>query len=136
VGSAGAAAAVRVDPAVAADHRRIAAAGIPQAGDNAIARALAGLRDLRVATGGTATVSEAWAQLVYRVGRDVRDAETEQASRSEIVNQVDGLRDQVSGISLDEEAALMLRYQRAYEANARFFRAVDDTLSVLMQTIA
>ena len=38
------------------------------------------------------------------------------------------LRDQVSGVSLDEEAAQMLRFQRAYEANARFFRVIDQTL--------
>jgi flagellar hook-associated protein 1 FlgK len=132
-GHAGAAAALTLDAAIAADGSTIAAAGIPEAGDNQVARALAALRDARVLGGGTATMSDAWGQLVYRVGRDVRTAQTSQASRSEIVNQVEGLRDAVSGISLDEEATQMLRFQRAYEANARFFRAIDQTLDLLMQ---
>jgi|CXWL01.1.fsa_nt_gi flagellar hook-associated protein 1 FlgK len=130
-GHAGAAAALTLDSAIASDGGKIAAAGIPEAGDNQIARALAALRDARVLAGGT--LSDGWGQLVYRVGRDVRTAQAEQTSRGEIVNQIEGLRDAVSGISLDEEAAQMLRFQRAYEANARFFRAVDQTLELLMQ---
>jgi flagellar hook-associated protein 1 FlgK len=50
----------------------------------------------------------------------------------DIVNQVDQLRDQVSGISLDEEAMQLMRFQRAYEASARFFRTIDMTLDTLM----
>jgi flagellar hook-associated protein 1 len=133
--SAGAARTISVDAALAADHGRIAAAGINASGDNAVARTLSELRDARVLNGGTATLTESWSQLVYRVGRDTAAAEAEQKSRQEIVRQVDALRDQVSGISLDEEAMQLMKYQRAYEANARFFSAIDETLDVLIQTL-
>jgi flagellar hook-associated protein 1 FlgK len=129
---AGAAGALVVDPAVAADDQLIAAAGAgAPVGDNATARTIAGLRNARV-VGGTATLVDSWGQLVYRVGRDSQSAASEQQSRSDIVSQVDALRDQVSGISLDEEAMHLLKYQRAYEANARFFTTVDATLDMLM----
>lgn len=72
---------------------------------------------------------------MYRVGRDTAAALDEQGIRSEVLRQVENLRDAVSGVSLDEEAADMLRFQRAYEANARFFQTVDDTLSVLMRMV-
>lgn len=133
---AGAAAAMAVAPAVAADARKIAAAGVAQEGDNTVARSVAGLAQARVLDGNTATFTDAWADLVYRVGRDTRTATENGASRGQIVRQVDALRDQVSGISLDEEATNMLKFQRAYEANARFFRAVDDALTMLMSTLA
>jgi flagellar hook-associated protein 1 FlgK len=132
-GSAGAAAALRLDPAIRADGSLIAASGTTEVGGNTVARGIAALRDARVLGGGTATFNDAWGQLVYRVGRDVSNAVAEQSSRSDIVNQVESLRDQVSGISLDEEAAMMLRFQRAYEANARFFRVIDETLEMLLQ---
>jgi flagellar hook-associated protein 1 FlgK len=132
-GSTGAAAAIRLDPAIAGDASLIAASATTEAGGNTVARAIAALRDATVLEGGTATFHDAWGQLVYRVGRDVLNAQSDQSSRSEIVNQVETLRDQVSGISLDEEAAMMLRFQRAYEANARFFRVIDETLEMLMQ---
>jgi flagellar hook-associated protein 1 FlgK len=133
--SAGAAKAMRVDAALAADHSRIAATGSAGAGDNTTAKAIAGLRDARVLDGGTATLSESWTELAYRVGRDARAARDAQTSRAEIVRQVDALRDEVSGISLDEEAMHLLKFQRAYEANARFFSVIDRTIDTLIQTL-
>ena len=49
--------------------------------------------------------------------------------------QVARLRDQVSGVSLDEEAASMIKFQRAYEANAKYFSTVDEMLLTLMRTV-
>jgi len=132
VGSAGAAGAIAVDPTVAGNPNFVAAAG-PGApvGDNTTARDIAALRHAKV-IGGTATFHDAWGQLVYRAGRDSQMAKNEQHSREEIVTQVDALRDQVSGISLDEEAVNLVKFQKAYEANARFFRAIDSTLDTLL----
>lgn len=127
---AGAAAGFAVDPTLAADPSLLAAAGIPAAGDNAVARQLANLRDAALPSGRTA--SEEWTGLVYRVGSDVRQAVRERDSREEIVHQIETLRDSVSGVSVDEEAAMMMRFQRAYEANARFFSVVDEVLQTLL----
>lgn len=133
----GAAASLAVDAALTAPggESRVAASATGEVGDNEVARALARLREEPVLGGGTATFNDGWAQLVYRVGRDTSAAFDEQHIRSEVLRQVENLRDAVSGVSLDEEAADMLRFQRAYEANARFFRSVDDTLSVLMRMV-
>lgn len=132
---AGAASAISVDPAVASDPRAVAAAGIASEGDNQVARSIAALREGRVLFGGTATFTEAWSEIVYRVGQDSLAAQQEQLSRAEIVRQVQALRDAVSGVSLDEEAVMMLKFQRAYEANARYFQSVDSTIDVLMEMI-
>ena len=129
----GAAAAIAVDPTLAADSRRVAAATVALAGDNQTAQAIVGLRDARVLDGNQATMSDAWAQLVYAVGRDVQTAEQEQRTREDVVNQVETLRDAVSGVSLDEEAMLLLRFQQAYRATARFFQAIDESLDVLLE---
>jgi flagellar hook-associated protein 1 FlgK len=40
-----------------------------------------------------------------------------------------------TGVSIDEETAMLMRFQRAYEANARFFQITDDTLDLLMQLV-
>ena len=85
--------------------------------------------------GGSATFGESWGQLVYRVGTDTQTARAEQQSRGVVLDQVSRLRDQVSGVSLDEEAASMLKFQRGYEANARFFSTVNDVLDTLMNVV-
>jgi flagellar hook-associated protein 1 FlgK len=134
-GVSGAARYMRLDPAVAADGRLVAAAGVAQTGDNANALALARLGDARVFDGGTATLLEGWSRFVYRVGRDTQSAVDGQTGRAAIVRQVDALRDSVSGVSLDEEAMMMMKYQRAYEANARYFRVIDEALDTLFSAV-
>ena len=129
-GVAGAASAVQVNAALVTDASLVAAAGMPVAGDNQVARKIADLRDGAIVDG--TAPGAAWSALVYRVGSDVHRAKTEQTSRGEIVQQIERLRDSVSGISIDEEAAMMMRFQRAYEANARFFTVIDETIQTLL----
>lgn len=37
-----------------------------------------------------------------------------------------GLRDQVSGVSLDEQAVILIQFQRAYQANAKLITVLND----------
>ena len=135
VGSTGAARALRVDPAIVADTGTIAAAGVAQPGDNGAARAIAALRSERVLNGNTATLVDGWGDLVYRIGSDSRAAADARDTHTDIIREVDAMRDQVSGVSLDEEALNLLKFQRAYEANARFFTAVDRMLVTLLDSV-
>jgi flagellar hook-associated protein 1 FlgK len=114
----------------------VAAAGVAATpGDNTAARQLANLRDATITGGGTATANEGWSQLVYRVGRDKQLAFDSLGMQTEVTRQIQNLQDGVSGVSLDEEAADLMRFQRAYEANARFFSTVNDTLTTLLNMV-
>jgi len=131
--SANAAALIAVDPTVAADQNLIAAGSVAATpGDNGTARAIANLRDARVLSGNSATFTGYYTDLIYTVGQDRSVAVSEGQVREQVIRQIDNLRDSVSGVSLDEEAASMMRFQRAYEANARFFTTVNETLDVLL----
>ncbi len=111
----------------------VAASGMPGvAGENSVARALAALRDRPVTNGGSSSASEAWGQIVYKVGRDAAAASSSEATQSEVLRQLQNLQDGVSGVSLDEEAADLIRFQRGYEANAKFFTTVDELLDTLI----
>jgi flagellar hook-associated protein 1 FlgK len=132
---AGASAAFAVDAAVLADSSRVAASATGAIGDNGVARDIAALRETRFGAGGTATPAEMWGQFVFHVGSDVALARASEASRANVVRQLETLQAQTSGVSLDEEAANLMRFQRAYEANARFFTTIVDTLDTLMQMV-
>ena len=45
---------------------------------------------------------------------------------------MDAAREQLSGVSLDEEMVTMLQAQRAYEAAARVMTTVDSVLDTLI----
>jgi flagellar hook-associated protein 1 FlgK len=130
----GAAAALAVSASVVANGNLIAAAATATPGDNQNARTISNLRQVALA-GGTTNPVDTWGALVYRVGTDAQAATSDRAGRDEIVKQLQTLRDQVSAVSLDEEAANLLKFQRAYEANARYFSAVETSLNQLMQML-
>lgn len=84
-------------------------------------------------TGSTAKPVEGWSDLVYSVATDSATAKDARNAHEQITHQLKNLWDQISGVSMDEEAASLMRFQSAYEANARFFQAVDETLALLLQ---
>jgi flagellar hook-associated protein 1 FlgK len=131
----GTAAALAVNPTIAGQPRMVAAAGSALPGDNTTARAIAALRSTRVLEGGTATFAEGFAALVHEAGQDAATASDRRDGAAEVALEIRNLREAVSGVSLDEEAALMLRFQRAYEANARYFQSVEAALDILMQMV-
>ena len=131
---AGAAGTMAMNAAVAADSRLVAGSATGAIGDNGNARNLAVLREAGVMTGG-ATAAEAWAEFVYHVGSDVAGARSASTSHTQIINQLLHLRDQASGVSLDEEAAHLMRYQRAYEASARYFTSIVETIDTVLEMV-
>ena len=65
-----------------------------------------------------------------QAGREVQEAREEADSRSLMATQARGLRDRLSGVSLDEEAVRLVEYQRAYQANARIVTVLDEMMQI------
>jgi flagellar hook-associated protein 1 len=130
---AGAASAITVDAAIVADPSKLAAAGVAAPGDNQNARALAGLANQAVI--GASTLAQGWGNLVYQVGQDTKVAQNSSDTYAGIVNQLQALSDATSGISINDEAATLLKYQRAYQANAQYFSTINGTLTTLFAMV-
>jgi flagellar hook-associated protein 1 FlgK len=129
---AGAAQSLQVNPAVTADNSRVVTSSTTAAGNNDIALAIGRLQDQPM-TGGTAKPVEGWSALVYTVATDSATAQHARDSHEQVAHQLKNLWDQISGVSIDEEAAMLMRFQTAYQANAKFFQVVDQTLALLME---
>lgn len=128
---AGAARAFSVSSAVAANTSLVVASATTAAGNNGIALAVGALQNAVISSGSNTPVGS-WGSLVYNVATDSSSAQQAQTAHEQVSVQLENLRDQISGISLDEEAANLMKFQRAYEANARFFQTIDQTLDMLL----
>jgi len=131
---AGAAAAFSVNPAIAADVRYIAAGQSGSPGDNANALAIAALGFQKSLAGGTQTFAESFASLQFGVGTDEQSATLQSGVGNALLTQLENSRDSYSGVSLDEEATDLIRFQRAYQAAARFVSVIDQLTEELLQT--
>lgn len=85
--------------------------------------------DLAGALGG---VASGYRELITGFGVTVSAAKRAVENQSVIVAQVDGSREALSGISIDEEMVNLLAAQRAYEGAARVMTAVDSILDTLI----
>ena len=45
------------------------------------------------------------------------------------------LRSELQDVSLDEEAAQMIQFQRAYQASAQLFKTINDMTETVMSLI-
>jgi flagellar hook-associated protein 1 len=59
-------------------------------------------------------------------GRQSADAQENRQSQATVVAQTRTLRDQTSRVSLDEEAILLLQFQRSYQAAAKLVSVLND----------
>jgi len=109
-----------------ADARLIAAGQSGEAGDNANALALSGLATTKTLNNGRETFAEAFASLQFKVGTDTQNAKRTLDAQSVVLTQLQNQRDSVSGVSLDEEALDLVRFQRAYQAATKFISTVDQ----------
>jgi flagellar hook-associated protein 1 FlgK len=124
---------IAVNAAIAADPRLLAAAAAPnQPGDGSIAGAIADLRAGKLFAAGTQTASDFYAGFVGLIGSDTRQASEMATNQALVVDHLRTRRESISGVSLDEEATDMIRFQHAYQAAARVINAVDEMLDTLI----
>ncbi|SHH20074.1 flagellar hook-associated protein FlgK [Tepidibacter thalassicus] len=70
--------------------------------------------------------------LISNIGVDAQEAKRMTQNQEVLVNQIDSTRQSVSGVSLDEEMANMVKFQHAYNASARMITAVDEMIDVII----
>ena len=85
-----------------------------------------------VFTEGTQTFSDYFASMYSFIGTQTQQAQRNSENTELLVQQLTDYREKVSGVSLDEEMANLIQFQRAFEASARYIRIVDEMLATLM----
>ena len=133
------AASLQVAPGMTADQLAAIAPGPPEV-SNGTALALSGLaspQDPADEIAG-ASYTEYYGNLAARAGGALSDANDQLSVEQTAVAQAQNLQQQISGVSLDEEATELLQFQRAYEANAKLLAVLDqltqDTINILPAT--
>jgi flagellar hook-associated protein 1 FlgK len=123
----------QVSAAVSSEVNKIAAsATVNGDGDNALA--LSAIKD-KAMSGGTATISDNYASLIGRIGRDAADAKSSLDQQTLIMDQLSNRREATSGVSLDEEMMNLMKYQMAYNATGKLVNTANQMLDTLMQLV-
>lgn len=73
-----------------------------------------------------------YSSIITSVGSISETATRDMQNADVLVEMARGRRDQVSGVSMDEEMSNMLRFQHAYNASARVMTAMDEALDMII----
>jgi len=122
------------------DINKIAAAGEnpigPTSGpmDNNNARKIYDLLDTAII--GNSNPVDFYRSIVSEIGVYSSSAQTQKSFQQSLVQQIDQKRQDISGVSLDEEAVNLVKYQKMYEASARVIKVADEILKTLFDMVS
>jgi len=138
---------LQVNPAIMASLNAIAAAqanpdGSGSKGDNRNALEIAALKfkTLTITTSATGqpestSLDDFYRYTIAQLGVDSQEAKRMEGNSELMIGQVDTQRQSVSGVSIDEEMAEMVKYQHAYSASARVMTSMDEILDKIINSM-
>lgn len=130
---------ISVNSAIIDDPYKIsaasAAASPTETGDGSNALLMAQLRNSAVTGLGGATTEQFVTNLVGKAGSQATTIKDNYDIKDSIISQLTLKRDSVTGVNLDEEMTDLIKFQRAYEASAKVFSAVSDSIKTIINMV-
>jgi flagellar hook-associated protein 1 FlgK len=111
----------------------IAAAISPNApADNRVAIAITKLQHEKITNNGSSTLEEDYLRAIGDIGVSTAKSRLTFEHTTGILAQIKTMKERISGVSLDEEAANMVKFQQQYQASARTIKASEDMFNSLI----
>ena len=82
---------------------------------------------------GQKTITETYIDQVSSVGNIAQRALVAKDALTVVYDQALEARDTISGVSLDEEAASLIRYQQAYQASAKVMQTASTLFDAILR---
>lgn len=109
------------------------------AGDNTLARAVAQLANHAFSTAGGDAIDGTFAKyfsgVVSNFGATASRVSDQYEDQQNIENIVRSQRDSISGVSMDEELADLVKYQRSFQASSRVIQVIDELLDTIVNRL-
>lgn len=102
--------------------------------DNRNALLMSGLQQLQVIDGDSQSFQEAYNQLVETIGIKASTSQNSTSAAESVLEQTVNLRNSISGVNLDEEAADLIRFEQLYSANAQVITVARDLFDRLLSS--
>ena len=101
-------------------------------GDNRNILKMAALQNDSTIFGGRGDFGEVYTSTVGKLGSVLVQTDIAREAQQTLVDQATEARDSVSGVSLDEEAANLLRFQQAYQASAQVVKIANTLFDSIL----
>ncbi len=127
---------IELSDEISGDLNNIATGLSPNSpGDNRIAIAISKVQHEKILGDGSNTFEETYLQSVGSIGISTGKSKVNEEQSKGILAQAKSIKERISGVSLDEEATNMIKYQQSYEASAKMIRVADEMFDSVLQML-
>ena len=111
----------------------ISVAGTPlAAGDNILANEILLLKNEKILDGGKTNLIENYANYVGNLGIEINRTAHLKEANDMVVNDLHSQREAIAGVSLDEEAVSLMKWQSNFTASSKVITTVDEMLDTVL----
>ncbi|MCC5814309.1 MAG: flagellar hook-associated protein FlgK [Leptospira sp.] len=103
-------------------------------GSNALLIASA-LREKPVMFDYSRTTDDFYNSLISKLGTEASESKQEYGTQSELMVQLENMRQSVMGVNLDEEMANMVQFQHSYNASAKMLQTMNEMLDTIINRL-
>lgn len=121
-----------INAEIARDPAKFAASGGGIGEDTAVAIELAAFQDRALAANDGATLSDLYDRMTADLTQSSTIAQSVAEGARVFADNLTGQSLAISGVNIDEETIKMLRYQRIFQASAKYIQTLDSLLQVLV----
>ncbi|HDD35358.1 MAG TPA: flagellar hook-associated protein FlgK [Candidatus Desulfofervidus auxilii] len=124
---------IQLDSTIETFPEKIAASSAAgQQGNNENALAIIALKETAITGLSDVTFNDFYLSLVGEVGSASQESQNNFEYQQLVLKEIEASVEAVSGVSLDEEAANLVRFQQMYTASARLISIADDMMKTLI----
>ena len=126
---------INVNQVLQDDPSKVAAGKSLNPGDNSNAEAIAQVQLDKVMVNNTQTIDEYYNAFLGTIGSTKQRYNEVYNAKQAVYQQLKTTQQSVEGVSLDEEAANLIKFQTAYQADAKYISVVDQLTETLINMV-
>ena len=126
---------INVNQILQDDPSKIAAGKSLNPGDNSNAEAIAQVQLDKIMVNNTQTIDEYYNAFLGSIGSTKQRYNEIYNAKQAVYQQLKTTQQSIEGVSLDEEAANLIKFERAYQADAKYISVVDQLTETLINMV-
>jgi len=127
---------IKINPKIVTDYNKICLSSNGDYGDNSVVEQIISKWDEEVITLNDGELelnyNDYYSQFITQIGTKGNEAIQYAENQEVLVNQIENKRNEIAGVSIDEEMTNIMKYQHAYNASAKVVTMIDGMLDTII----
>jgi flagellar hook-associated protein 1 FlgK len=121
---------------ITSSGRNIAVSRSAEQNDNTNAVLISKLGDTSFAALDSRSIKDYYSQTVVNLGNQISITQMQYNNAEGVLNSLTQQRDEISGVDINDQASLMMVYERMFQAMARYMNTVNESFKTILTMLS